>query len=248
MFQTPVMYQSLKKIVHLIVPKKTLFRIEPSLRTVFAMLQTGKNHTCTICSFNAKKWTKISNNDNLCPNCGSLSRDRRLWKLLNEKYLQENKSVLDFSPSRSLFRKWKKIKTIDYTASDLSGDFIADVQFDITNISKPDESYDLIICYHILEHVVEDIKAMQELFRVLKPNGTIWIQTPFKEGEIYEDYTITSEAERLIHFGQEDHVRFYSVDGLKKRLESVGFTILVNEYEKDDYLGFSNEIILLATK
>ena len=243
------MYQSLKKIVHLIVPKKTLFRIEPSLRTVFAMLQTGKNHTCTICSFNAKKWTKISNNDNLCPKCGSLSRDRRLWKLLNEKYLQENKSVLDFSPSRSLFRKWKKTKTVDYTASDLSGDFIADVQFDITNISKPDESYDLIICYHILEHVIEDVKAMKELYRILKPNGTIIIQTPFKDGKIYEDYSIQSETERLKHFGQEDHVRIYSVDGLKKRLESIGFDIIVNQFEENIYLGFSNnEIIILATK
>ena len=69
-----------------------------------------------------------------------------------------------------------------------------------------------------------------------------------KDGEIYEDYAITSESERLIHFGQEDHVRIYSVDGLKKRLESVGFSIIVKQYEKDEYLGFSNEIMLVATK
>ena len=89
---------------------------------------------------------------------------------------------------------------------------------------------------------------ISELFRVLKPNGTVLIQTPFKDGEIYEDYAITSESERLIHFGQEDHVRIYSVDGLKKRLESVGFSIIVKQYEKDEYLGFSNEIMLVATK
>lgn len=242
------MYNSLKKIIHSIIPKKTLFRIEPYLRTFFAILQTGKNHTCTICSFNAKKWVSIENNDNLCPNCGSLSRDRRLWKLIISEYLQPNIKVLDFSPSRCLFRKWKKVRNINYIASDLSGDFMADVAYDITKIATNENQFDLIVCYHILEHVIEDIKAMSELYRVLKPNGKILIQTPFKDGEIYEDYTITSEAERLTHFGQEDHVRYYSVDGLKKRLESVGFTILVNEYEKDDYLGFSNEIILLATK
>ena len=88
----------------------------------------------------------------------------------------------------------------------------------------------------------------KEIYRVLKPNGTVLIQTPFKDGEIYEDYAITSESERLIHFGQEDHVRIYSVDGLKKRLESVGFSIIVKQYEKDEYLGFSNEIMLVATK
>ena len=247
-YYSTIMYSSIKFVLHNLFPKKTLFKVEPYFRKCFAIFKKGTQHYCTICEFKSSSLEYLPNQDLLCPNCGSLSRDRRLWKLISTTYLQPNIQVLDFSPSRSLFRKWKKIKTVDYTASDLSGDFIADVQFDITNISKPDESYDLIICYHILEHVVEDIKAMQELFRVLKPNGTIWIQTPFKEGEIYEDYTITSEVERLIHFGQEDHVRFYSVDGLKKRLESVGFTILVNEYEKDDYLGFSNEIILLATK
>ena len=126
---------------------------------------------------------------------------------------------------------------------------MADVAYDITQIPEKENSFDLIICYHILEHVIEDVKAMKELHRVLKPNGTVLIQTPFKEGEIYEDYSITSEAERLLHFGQEDHVRIYSIDGLKKRLESVGFAVTVKQFEKDTYLGFSDkEIILFATK
>ena len=175
-------------------------------------------------------------------------QNRRLWKLITEKYLRSNIQILDFSPSRSLFRKWKEVTNVKHIASDLSGDFIADVSYDITQIPEKDAQFDLIICYHILEHVVDDIKAMSELFRVLKPNGTVLIQTPFKNGKIYEDYAITSESERLIHFGQEDHVRIYSVDGLKKRLESVGFSIIVKQYEKDEYLGFSNEIMLVATK
>ena len=92
-------------------------------------------------------------------------------------------------------------------------------------------------------------QAMKELYRVLKPNGTVLIQTPFKEDEIYEDYTITSETNRLLHFGQEDHVRIYSVDGLKKRLESEGFSVSVKQFEENEYLGFSDkEIILFATK
>ena len=90
---------------------------------------------------------------------------------------------------------------------------------------------------------------MNEVHRVLKHNGTVLIQTPFKEGEIYEDYSITSEAERLLHFGQEDHVRIYSIDGLKNLLENSGFTISVTQFEKDTYLGFSDkETILFATK
>jgi ubiquinone/menaquinone biosynthesis C-methylase UbiE len=243
------MYQSLKKIFHFVFHKKTLFRIEPFLRNCYAINKSGKNNKCTICDFEAKTWITISNSDNLCPKCGSLSRDRRLWKLISEKYLQENISILDFSPSRSLFRKWKKVKNVNYTASDLSGDFISDVTFDITNISQDDNTHDLIICYHILEHVIDDQKAMQELFRILKPNGTILIQTPFKEGKIYEDYTITSESERLLHFGQEDHVRVYSTHGLKKRLENAGFSVIIKQFDEEKYLGLTeNEIILIANK
>ena len=243
------MYNSLKNSLTQFIPKKFLFRIEPLLRKIYATPKKGNNHNCVVCDFNAINWIHLSENQTLCPNCGSISRDRRLWHILKQDYIKNNIQVLDFSPSRSLFRKWKKEKNINYKASDLSGDFIADVTYDINQIPEKENTFDLIICYHILEHVIEDVKAMKELYRILKPNGTIIIQTPFKDGKIYEDYSIQSETERLKHFGQEDHVRIYSVDGLKKRLESIGFDIIVNQFEENIYLGFSNnEIIILATK
>jgi SAM-dependent methyltransferase len=242
------MYTKLKRIFTTIFPKKTLFRLEPIFRKCYAFFKKGTQHFCSVCDFKASSFERLPNQDLLCPNCGSLSRDRRLWKLISTTHLQPNIQILDFSPSRSLFRKWKKVSTVKHIASDLSGDFMADVTYNITQIPEKENSFDLIICYHILEHVVDDAKAMSELFRVLKPKGTVLIQTPFKEGEIYEDYTIVSESDRLTHFGQEDHVRIYSVDGLKKRLESVGFSVVVNQYEKDEYLGFSNEIVLIAKK
>ena len=243
------MYNTLKNSFTRFIPKKLLFRIEPILRKCYAISKQGSNYECVICDFKASGWVQLPNNDSLCPNCGSLARDRRLWQILKEQFIKSNINILDFSPSRTLFRKWKKEKKVNHIASDLSGDFIADVAYDITQIPEKENTFDLIVCYHVLEHVTEDIKAMNELYRVIKTGGTVVIQTPFKEGEIYEDYTITSETERLHHFGQEDHVRIYSVEGLKKRLESVGFTITVKQFEKDEYLGFNeNEIILFATK
>ena len=243
------MYNSLKNSLTQFIPKKFLFRIEPILRKCYAGFKRGNNHKCTICNFKASNWVNLPNQNLLCSNCGSLSRDRRLWQLLKEHYIKPNIHVLDFSPSRTLFRKWKKEKNLNHIASDLSGNFMADVTYDITKIPEKENTFDLILCYHILEHVIEDTEAMKELYRVLKPNGTVLIQTPFKEDEIYEDYTITSETNRLLHFGQEDHVRIYSVDGLKKRLESEGFSVSVKQFEKDTYLGFSDkETILFATK
>ena len=243
------MYNTLKNSLTRFIPKKFLFRIEPILRKCYAGFKRGNNHKCTICNFKASNWVNLPNQNLLCSNCGSLSRDRRLWQLLKEHYIKPNIHVLDFSPSRTLFRKWKKEKNLNHIASDLSGNFMADVTYDITKIPEKENTFDLILCYHILEHVIDDVNAMKELHRVLKPNGTVLIQTPFKEGEIYEDYSITSEAERLLHFGQEDHVRIYSIDGLKNRLENSGFTVTVKQFEKDTYLGFSDkETILFATK
>ena len=230
------MYNLLKNSATRFIPKKLLFRIEPILRKCYAVTKQGSNHECVICDFKASDWIQLPNNDLLCPNCGSLARDRRLWQILKEQYIKSNIQVLDFSPSRPIYRNWKKEKNVNHIASDLSGDFMADVAYDITQIVEKENTFDLIICYHILEHVIDDVKAMSELYRVLKPNGTVLIQTPFKEGEIYEDYSITSEAERLLHFGQEDHVRVYSVEGLKTRLESVGFDVIVYRFERDTYL------------
>jgi hypothetical protein len=92
---------------------------------------------------------------------------------------------------------------------------------------------------------------MSELFRVLKPKGSAIIQTPFTEGSIYENPALTSETDRLQHFGKEDHVRIYSVKGLRERLESVGFAVnTFSYYEKpENFYGFKEtEYILLAQK
>jgi SAM-dependent methyltransferase len=184
----------------------------------------------------------------MCPKCGSLKRDRRLYFILTSDYLKDNTKILDFSPSRCLYRKLKPNKHIEYISSAYAGNFFADKNEDITCINEPDNTFDLIICYHILEHIENDILAMSELYRILKRNGYCLIQTPFKEGDIYEDSSITSEKERIKHFGLSDHMRTYSVDGLHKRLESVGFTVNIQRYAKNDYYGFQEETILFCTK
>lgn len=243
------MYNSFKKIIHTVLPKKAIFIIEPYLRSIWSLNYRGSKHECTICKTALKKWIFLPNQDKICPNCGSLSRDRRLWQLIEENYLKNGIEVLDFSPSRSLYRKWKK-QTVTYKATDLSGDFISDNQYDITAIPEDDNIFDLIVCYHVLEHVIDDLSAMKELYRTLKPTGTLFVQTPFKEGEIYEDYSITSEKERLLHFEQEDHVRIYSVEGLKNRLTQSGFEVEINQYiDKDIIHGLTkNEIVLIMKK
>jgi len=106
-----------------------------------------------------------------------------------------------------------------------------------------DNFFDRIICYHILEHIPDDRKAMVELFRVLKPGGTMLLQTPFREGEIFEDPAITKADERMKYFGQEDHVRVYSVKGITERLGQAGFQVEVLQFNEQpsNSSGFSEK-------
>ena len=245
------MYGFLKQNIKKIIPTEFLIKHELIFRYLHGVLYLGNYHECNICGKKLKSFIKIKNDDLLCPFCGSLSRNRRLWQLLNEESILKG-TVLHFSPSRSLYRNLKKDKNIIYFSTDLENEFLADYKFDITNIDQPNEKFDLIICYHVLEHIIDDRKAISELKRVLKKSGSLFIQTPFKEGEILEDFSVTTPEERKRVFGQKDHVRIYSITGLKKRLEETGLIVKKTRFEKDQKdlkFGFkSPEYILISTK
>lgn len=241
-------YSGTKKILTKSISKSFLHKHEYSLRYFNYLFYKGNKYRCNVCEKDLKSFIELDY-DRLCPRCGSSQRVRRLLNILDKEFPDENIKILDFSPARCIYRKLKKGR-YNYLGSDLSGDFISDVSFDITNIESADNNFDLIICYHILEHIENDVQAMHELWRVLRKGGYCIIQTPFKEGDIYEDSSLKTPEEREIHFGQNDHVRIYSVDGLKKRLESVGFTVDVRKYEEvhENVNGFKKEEYILICR
>ncbi len=243
------MYSFLKKNIKSILPKSVLFKNELFLRYFYGILYIGKMHQCNICRHSLRSF--IDSKKQICPFCGSLPRTRRLWQLINNGNCLKG-NILHFSPSRNLYRKLKKHGSIEYYSSDYEDEFLADYKFDITEINQPNGKFDLIICYHILEHITDDIEAISELYRVLNAKGTVYLQTPFKDGDIYEDYSITSPIEREKHFGQDDHVRVYSIEGLKNRLKKSGFKVMVKSFHSTDndlYFGFkSPESVLVLTK
>lgn len=244
------MYNFLKKRITFLLPEKLLFKYELFFRYFYGIIYLGNKHKCNICNKKLKAFVNIKNGDLICPFCGSLSRNRRLWHLLQEHNTVKG-NILHFSPSRSLYRVLKNQKKANYFSTDFEDEFLADYKFDITNINQSNDKFSLIICYHVLEHISDDIKAITELYRVLKPNGVLYVQTPYKEGNIYENKTITSPKERLKHFGQEDHVRVYSVYGLKERLENNGFNVHIKTFVDNDegtYYGFTSPETVLVVK
>jgi SAM-dependent methyltransferase len=122
----------------------------------------------------------------------------------------------------------------NYTSADIEPGH-AMVEADLTALPFPDESFDLVVCSHVLEHVPDDRTAMRELFRVLRPGAVALIQTPvnYDQAETYEDPAATDAAERLRRFSQADHVRVYGPD-LFDRLVAARFEVNV---EVADDLG-----------
>ncbi len=168
----------------------------------------------------------------LSPSTLSLERHRLLWLYLTNEtnLLTKPCKLLHFAPEQAFYMRFKKQTNIDYTTTDLNSP-IADVKADICALPFDDNAYDFILCNHVLEHIKNDTKAMQELFRVLKPGGTAILQIPIDESRktTFSDDSITDKKERDLIFGQYDHVRIYGQDYYKK-LEQIGFEVEVNRY------------------
>lgn len=243
------MYNFIKKRINHYFPG-LINRHEATLRKILVFFYKGDKVQCTICGNRLQQFIQHHTGD-LCPGCGSLGRHRRLWSVLGEQVIpRPNEAILHFSPSKVIQRKLKK-EFPHYTSTDYEGGLHTDKALDITKIDEPDNTYHMIICFHVLEHITEDHKAIAELYRILKPGGKAIIQTPFKEGEIYEDFSVTDKDQRKACFGQEDHVRVYSVEGLKERLKAGFFDVDVLSYQEDpdNRFGFkTEEYILVARK
>ena len=168
----------------------------------------------------------------LAPGTLSLERHRLFWLYLENEttFFSDPLRVLHFAPEQAFVQKFKKQKNLTYTTTDLNSP-IADVKADICDLPFEDNSFDFIICNHVLEHIPDDTKAMQELYRVLAPSGTAIVQVPYdvKREITFEDNTITDQSERTRIFGQYDHLRVYGMDYFKK-LSSIGFEVNALDY------------------
>lgn len=159
-----------------------------------------------------------------CPVCGSFPRHRiqALW--MNENMEQiVGKKVLYFSMEKSM-KMWCKRNKIDCTTADLYKE--ADLKIDIENTGLEEDSYDVIVCNHVLEHVSDFRKALKELYRIIKPEGMVIVSFPtdLSLDTVYEDNLVVSEEDCRKHFGQSDHKRIFGRDS-KELLESIGFNV-----------------------
>jgi SAM-dependent methyltransferase len=166
-----------------------------------------------------------------CPHCGASDRDRLYACYLSEKipqyHTEDEILLLDIAPSQALSNFIEKFKQVNHLTADLLVEG-TDLVVDITNMPEIDSnSYDILICSHVLEHVSNDKKALSELYRVLKPGGWGIIMVPIilTIDQIDEDPQVSDIAERWRRFGQYDHVRLYSKSGFIERVKAAGFEL-----------------------
>ncbi len=171
----------------------------------------------------------------ICPICGYIDRARLLILFLQHKtdIFSKPQKLLHVAPETGLSKIFQAQPGLDYLTADYYAKNVM-VKMDITDIQYSDNAFDAIICNHVLEHVIEDRKAMSELYRTLKPGGWAILQVPFSPllSETYEDFSIVSKADRKRFFGQEDHVRIYAMDYVN-RLEEAGFDVNVFDWTKE---------------
>jgi SAM-dependent methyltransferase len=197
----------------------------------------GTAHYCPVCGWHTRSFRPGSPDfKERCTRCSSMARHRLLWLyLLNRSNIfREKLKVLHFAAEFCFTERFRELKNLDYVTADIDGGYTPGMEkLDITSIEKPDNSYDVVLAIHLLEHVEDDAKAMREVYRVLKPGGWAILDphmNPTLE-KTFEDPSITSPEDRKRFFNQDDHYRVYGRD-LKDRLETAGF-----EVKPDYYLG-----------
>ncbi|VAW16850.1 Glycosyltransferase [hydrothermal vent metagenome] len=249
------------KFILNIVPRPLLIKLSYLARPILAFSMRGDKYTDPIDGKQFKSFLPYGyenpRENVLSPSTLSLERHRLLWLYLKNEtgFFTSSLKVLHFAPEQAFYKRFRKLKNLEYTTTDLNSP-LADVKADICDLPFEDRSFDVILCNHVLEHIPDDTKAMQEMYRILKPRGWGIFQIPqdLKREKTFEDDSITDKKERAKIFGQYDHVRIYGRDYFEK-LRSIGFTVEevdytsnLNAQEIEKYRLAKGEIIPLVRK
>jgi SAM-dependent methyltransferase len=209
------------------VPRKYRYVVRATVMATISPFFAGKAVECPCCEKTARRWIMVGEQDPVCPHCSSGARHRLLALYLKERtpFFEAPLRVVHFAAEYCLMHRLACLPNLDYVPADLDPPRGA-IRLDLTAIDLPTDSVDVVICSHVLEHVVEDEIAMGELRRIIRPGGQALIMVPVDRGRAvtYEDRTIVTPAARLAAFHQSDHVRIYGRD-FPERLRSAGFAV-----------------------
>lgn len=225
-----------ERLISTILPKRHRALARGVLQSLVACTYLGRRVHCPCCGWSFRRFLSFGvrpRPNAMCPRCHSLERHRLLWLYLTRAtglFSPRQRKVLHIAPEPMLEPRFRSASYLHYVTVDLHSPR-AMCRVDIAYLPFRSNAFDVIICYHVLEHVAEDQRAMRELFRVLKPDGWALLQSPvdLNRETTYEDPSIVSPHEREKVFGQADHVRIYGRD-YRDRLEEAGFNVRLDGF------------------
>lgn len=207
-----------------ITVKTTRFLQRYFYKNIYPLFSINKKVCCPICHWQGFKYLDFNcgfgniYHDAECPSCLSHPRHRLVYLFIRHRFKKlgnerNRKQVLHVAPEHSLEKLLKSIKMVQYLSIDIDSSQ-AMKQENLENLSLTDNTFDIIICLDVLEHVNNDRKAMRELWRVLRKKGICIIDVPVDQTRktTFEDKSIVTPKERASAFWQEDHVRLYGRD------------------------------------
>jgi len=221
--------RSLKRFV----PRRYYVRFKDVYLTVTSLSYIGTCVECPCCGWEFKSFLPFNGRQNAyCPRCQALERHRLLWLYLKERtnIMTDRLRVLHVAPEHTLQRNLRRLRNLDYLSADMESP-TAMIRMDITNIEFEKETFDVVLCCHVLEHVLDDRRAIRELYRVLRPGGWAILQVPIDEKRpvTYEDSSVVTPQDRRVVFGQTDHVRICGRDYVD-RFRASGFMVTEARY------------------
>ena len=193
----------------------------------------------------------------IAPDSLSLERHRLMWLFLKNKtnFFTDNLKFLHIAPEYCFIKIFKGMKNLDYLTADLISPW-ADVKMDVHNIPFEENTFDVVICNHVLEHVDDADKVMKEFYRVMKPGGWGIFQVPidYNNSVTIEDRSVTDPRERERLYWQSDHLRLFGRD-YGDKLTAAGFKVtesnFINEIDPklvERYALDKNEIVYYCQK
>lgn len=220
------------------IPRKYLQYFSHYILHVVGLFYRGNNVACPISGKTYRKFLpygRVHSRPNaLCPDSLSLERHRLLWLYLKEKtnFFRDNIKVLHVAPELCFIHHFENMANLDYISADLDSP-LAMLKMDLHNIPFEENTFDVVLCNHVMEHVNDDLRCMEEIFRVLKPGGWAIMQSPidYSLEETYEDPAIEDPREREKAFRQSDHLRIYGKD-YGQRIAKAGFKVTEDDYVK----------------
>lgn len=255
------MMKLLISIATRIIPRHYLQHVSHFFLRIFSLFLRGNKFEDPI---NGKTYRKLlpygrlkPRENAIAPDSLSLERHRLMWLFLKNKtnFFTDNLKFLHIAPEYCFIKIFKGMKNLDYLTADLISPW-ADVKMDVHDIPFEENTFDVVICNHVLEHVDDADKVMKEFYRVMKPGGWGIFQVPidYKNPVTIEDRSVTDPRERERLYWQSDHLRLFGRD-YRDKLTAAGFKVtesnFINEIDPklvERYALDKNEIVYYCQK